>query len=205
MADFAELFAGRIVAILRGMPPAETVRMACRAWDLGVDAVEVPIGREVALPSLVAAVAAGRERGEPVGAGTVITREQVIAAVRAGAAYTVAPGFDQDVCAASTTSGLPHLPGVATATEIQRALAAGCRWVKAFPARTLGQDWFRDMRGPFPDLQLVAVGGVNATTAAQYLAAGARAVGIGSALADRRELASLIEAVRTATPPATTR
>jgi 2-dehydro-3-deoxyphosphogluconate aldolase/(4S)-4-hydroxy-2-oxoglutarate aldolase len=174
----------RIMAILRGLPERETVELASRAWDLGIRLVEVPVQTPDALPSLRAAVAAGRERGLPVGAGTVISLEQVREVARAGAAFTVAPGFDPAVATASAGMGLPHLPGVATPGEIQAALRHGLTWLKAFPASVLGPAWFTAMRGPFPQIKLVATGGLDARTAPDYLAAGARVVAVGSALAD---------------------
>src|SRR5262245_5899936 len=121
--EFDEIFGKQqIMAILRGMPERETVELASRAWDLGIDLVEVPVQTPDALPALRAAIAAGAERGHTVGAGTVITLEQVTAVAEAGAAFTVAPGLDPAVLAASTAAGLPHLPGVATPSEIQLAL-----------------------------------------------------------------------------------
>lgn len=194
MSELDELLPGAVMVILRGLPPAETVARARQAWEAGIAAVEVPIGEPDQLPSLVATVEAGRERGMPVGAGTVLTPGHVTAAARAGAAYTVAPGLDLAVREASLAAGMPHLPGVATASELQRAGLAGATWVKAFPARSLGPDWFRDIRGPFPGVHLVATGGITAATAPEFLARGARVVAVGAALSDPgtlRELAAL--------------
>jgi 2-dehydro-3-deoxyphosphogluconate aldolase/(4S)-4-hydroxy-2-oxoglutarate aldolase len=187
-----ELFGNcRVMAILRNLPPGETVRLATTAWDLGIDLVEVPVQTPDAVPALEAAIRAGEERGRTVGAGTVTSVEQVHAVVSLGARFSVAPGFDASVVAACTTAGLPHLPGVATPTEIQAATAHGLRWLKAFPASVLGAGWFTAMRGPFPDLQLVATGGVDADNAGAFFAAGVRAVAVGSALADPRQLEKL--------------
>jgi Entner-Doudoroff aldolase len=174
----------RVMAILRGQPPEPTVALAHRLWDAGVELVEVPIGTPAAVPSLRAAIAAGAERGRRVGAGTVVTPEQVQLAAAAGAQYTVAPGLDLTVLSASLAAGLPHLPGVATATEVQRAHAAGCRWLKAFPAAALGTGWIRAITGPFPDVAIVATGGLGLDEAAAYLAAGARIVALGAALTE---------------------
>ncbi|MFB9235816.1 bifunctional 4-hydroxy-2-oxoglutarate aldolase/2-dehydro-3-deoxy-phosphogluconate aldolase [Plantactinospora siamensis] len=192
--DFDTLFgARRVMAILRGMPPAETVRLAERAWALGIDLVEVPVQTSDAVPALRAAVAAGRERGRPVGAGTVITGEQVTAVLEAGAAFTVAPGLDLAVADDSLRHGLPHLPGVATPSEAQLALRHGFTWLKAFPAVTLGPAWFRAVAGPLPALHFVATGGLDADNAGDFLAAGVRMVGIGSALADPAQVDRLAE------------
>jgi 2-dehydro-3-deoxyphosphogluconate aldolase/(4S)-4-hydroxy-2-oxoglutarate aldolase len=192
---FEEIFTGRVMAILRGLPPEETVRLARVAWDLGIESVEIPIGLPAQVPALVAAVAAGREVGRLVGAGTVVTVEQVAAAHAAGAAYTVAPSFDEEVLRASAEAGLPHLPGVATPTELRRAMMSGCRWVKAFPASSLGPSWFRDVRGPFPHVKLVATGGITAQTARLFLDAGASVVAVGSALSDPDQLPALADLI----------
>ena len=183
MTTFAALLSGRpLVAILRGVAPGEAVRLAGAVWDSGLGVVEVPIQTPDAVASLAAVAAAARDRGEVCGAGTVISADQVRAAADSGAAFTVAPGLDLDVLRASESAGLPHLPGVATASEVQRALRAGCVWLKAFPAGALGAGWFRDMRGPFPGVRFVATGGVGAHNAAEFLGAGATALGVGGAI-----------------------
>jgi 2-dehydro-3-deoxyphosphogluconate aldolase/(4S)-4-hydroxy-2-oxoglutarate aldolase len=182
---FDEIFAGqRVMAILRGLPPEETVAVAGKLWDAGVTVLEVPIGSPEAVPALRAANDAAKERGLRVGAGTVITADQVRAAAEVGAQYTVAPGFDPLVLAASLNAGMPHLPGVGTATEVQRAYLAGCRWLKAFPASALGTAWISGLRGPFPDVNFVATGGLTVAGAPAFLDAGARVVALGAALAD---------------------
>jgi len=187
--DFDEIIGSeRLMAILRGLPPDETVTLATRLWDAGVKLIEVPIATPDAVESLRAAVDAGRERGLRVGAGTVITPEQARTAAAAGAQYTVAPGLDLTVLAASLAAGLPHLPGVGTATEVQQARAAGCRWLKAFPAAALGTTWLRAVLGPFPDVRFVATGGLSVADVPTFLAGGAAVVALGSALADPDQL-----------------
>ncbi|GIG71115.1 bifunctional 4-hydroxy-2-oxoglutarate aldolase/2-dehydro-3-deoxy-phosphogluconate aldolase [Phytomonospora endophytica] len=186
--DFA---ATSVMAILRGHDPARTVELATRAWDLGIEHVEVPIQTPDAVPSLLAAIAAGAERGHGVGAGTVIDTGQLRVAAEAGVTFTVAPGLDPEIVAASRERGIPHLPGVATPSEVQRALALGLTWVKAFPATVLGTAWFRAVSAPFPGVRLVATGGVDARTAPAYLAAGARVVAVGAALEDPAQLPEL--------------
>jgi 2-dehydro-3-deoxyphosphogluconate aldolase/(4S)-4-hydroxy-2-oxoglutarate aldolase len=189
---FDELFGDhRVMTILRGLSPDETVDVANRAWDAGIELLEVPIGTPQMVPALAAAVKAGADRGKLVGAGTVVTPEQVRTAAELGARYTVAPGLDLTVLAASLSAGLPHLPGVATATEVHRARRAGCGWVKAFPAAALSPAWFSAIRGPFPDVRYVATGGITAETAGQFLAAGARVAAVGGALSDPAQLARL--------------
>ncbi|MFG2813392.1 bifunctional 4-hydroxy-2-oxoglutarate aldolase/2-dehydro-3-deoxy-phosphogluconate aldolase [Streptomyces sp. NPDC048410] len=195
--SFDRIFAkAPVMAILRGMSREKSVELASRAWDLGIECVEVPVQSREAAEVLGAVVAAGGERGKPVGAGTVTTAERLAWAVSAGAAFTVAPGLDAEVARASLAAGLPHLPGVATATDVQAARALGLDWLKAFPASVLGPDWFRAMRGPFPEVPFVATGGIDAANAAAYLAAGAKVVAVGSALEDPEQLRSLADLLK---------
>ncbi|MGI5151255.1 bifunctional 4-hydroxy-2-oxoglutarate aldolase/2-dehydro-3-deoxy-phosphogluconate aldolase [Plantactinospora sp. CA-294935] len=196
-AFFDSLFASQpVMAILRGFDPDRTVELCQRAWDAGIDVVEVPVQSPDALPSLHAAIAAGRERDRPVGAGTVLTPEQVHTVYEAGAVFTVAPGYDPEVAAECSRLGLAHLPGVATSSEIGQALRTGHTWLKAFPASELGTGWLRAQRGPFPAVKFVATGGVDADNAEDFLAAGARVVAVGSALQDSRQLDLLGRLVR---------
>jgi 2-dehydro-3-deoxyphosphogluconate aldolase/(4S)-4-hydroxy-2-oxoglutarate aldolase len=176
------IFGKPLIAILRGLPAAETVMIAEAVWDTGIGIVEVPVQSERAFEALGAVADRAKARGELVGAGTVISIEHVEQAFGLGAAFTVAPGFDLDVMRASEDLGMPHLPGVGTASEVHRALAAGATWVKVFPAGALGPEWIKQMRGPFPDVHYVATGGVDASNAAAFMAAGASALGIGSAV-----------------------
>ena len=126
----------------------------------------------------------------------MVTVEQVEVAARAGAAFTVAPGLDQAVLAASVAAGLPHLPGVGTATEVHQALRAGATHLKAFPAASLGPGWIRDLRGPFPEASFVATGGIGAANAGEFLDAGAVAVGVGGSLTRPGGLAPVLAALR---------
>lgn len=182
---FDELFAGSpMMAIFRGMDADRSTGLADRAWTLGLDCIEVPLQDKPSRRALEAVVAAGAERGRAVGAGTITSVERVEQAAEAGAAFTVAPGLDPEVARASIAAGMPHLPGVATASEVQQARSLGLTWLKAFPASVLGTGWFRAMAGPFPGVPFVATGGIDAGNAADYLDAGARVVAVGSALED---------------------
>ncbi len=185
-----------VMVILRGRTPQKTVELCHRAWDLGIAQVEVPVQTVEAVPSLLAAIAAGAERDRKVGAGTVTSVEQLEAVARAGVAFTVAPGLDEEVLRWSLDHDLPHLPGVSSPTEIQRALRLGTDWVKVFPASVLGAEWFRAVRAPFPHLNMVATGGMSTETVAAYHEAGARVVSLGSALEDERQLEALPSLLR---------
>ena len=191
-AEFDRILAGRpLMAIFRGLGTTRSLELARTAWDLGIDVVELPIQSDADVEALAAVAAAGREEGRLVGAGTVVSTRHVELAASAGAAFTVSPGFDADVVRASAAAGMPPLPGVATASEVQAAMALGLTWLKAFPASLLGAGWFRAMAGPFPDARFVATGGMDAANAGAFLDAGVRTVAVGSALEDPAQLPAL--------------
>jgi Entner-Doudoroff aldolase len=182
-----------IMAILRRVGAERGVRLATTAWDLGIDVVEITIQGDDDLDTLREVCAAGRERGKTVGAGTVVSVEQVTAAAGAGAGFIVSPGLDRNVVRASVEAGLPPMPGVATATEVQMALRDGLTWLKAFPASVLGACWIKAMHGPFPRAVFAATGGMDSSNAETFLNAGARVVAVGSALEDEAQLSRLAD------------
>lgn len=94
---------------------------------------------------------------------------------------------------AAQAAGIPILPGVATPSEVQQAAALGLTWLKAFPAQWLGVDWFRHIRGPFPQMRFIATGGMDASNAGAFLDAGVRVVAVGSALEDEAQPGRLAE------------
>ena len=194
---FEQYFADApLMAILRGMGTDLSIRLATTAWDLGIDAVEVPLQTPEDEQALRAVACLAAERGKVVGAGTIIAAEQVPLARRAGASYLVSPGLDAGLVREAGHRGIPILPGVATPSEVQAAASLGLSWLKAFPAHWLGSEWFGHIRGPFPGLRFVATGGMNARNAAQFLDAGARVVAVGSALEDLTQLSQLAELLK---------
>lgn len=111
--------------------------------------------------------------GAVVGAGTLLSVEQLRAAVEAGAAFGVAPGFDPTVVAAAKAAGLPFCPGVATASELSQALGAGCRLVKFFPAEASGGvKMIKNLLGAFrfTGVRFMPTGGIGPANLADYLA-----------------------------------
>lgn len=180
-----------VMGIFRRQGLQRTLQLADAAWTAGVRIMEVPVMSAEDLTVLRAVAAAGRERGFDVGAGTIISAEQIDDVAAAGAAFTVAPGLDAAVAAASPARGLPHIPGVATGTEIQAALRLGLTWLKAFPAERLGPAWIRHQSGPFPQVRFVATGGVTPETAGDFLAAGCRVVALGSAFDNEEQIAKV--------------
>jgi len=191
---FEQTFAGSpLMAILRSAGVDRSVRVATTAWQLGLDSVEVTSQSEADVDALREVARLGRERGAVVGAGTIVRPDQVDVAIEAGAGYLVSPGLDPEVVRAAQAAGIPILPGVATPSEVQQAAALGLTWLKAFPAQWLGVDWFRHIRGPFPQMRFIATGGMDASNAGAFLDAGVRVVAVGSALEDEAQLGRLAE------------
>ena len=194
---FETAFAGApLMAILRGMGVERTLALAETAWDLGIDSVEVPLQTAEDERALRVLVERGAARGKSVGAGTIITPEQVAVAGDAGAAYLVSPGIDAAVVRAAQDAGIPILPGVATPSDVQLAVSLGLTWLKAFPATWLGSGWFKHIRGPFPHVKFVATGGLDASNVEEFLDAGVRVAAVGSALEDASQLERLAAVLR---------
>ena len=174
--------AARLIAIVRTGDLDEALRVTDALHGAGVEIVEYSLAGDAAL----AAIRACRERfGDAVllGAGTVLTGQQAAVAVDAGADFLIAPNVDEEVLESASGLGVLHIPGALTPTEIVLATRLGAPAVKLFPAARLGAAYVRDLRGPLPDLRLIATGGVSAGNAAEFLAAGCIAVAAGGALA----------------------
>lgn len=128
-----------------------------------------------------------REWGDRVvvGAGTVLTPEDAIDCIAAGAEFIVTPGLNHAVIEACHEASIAVTPGALTPTEVISAWQAGCGCVKVFPCSALGgAKYLRSLRGPLPGVKLMPTGGVNLKTAPAYIAAGAVCLGVGSELVD---------------------
>jgi 2-dehydro-3-deoxyphosphogluconate aldolase/(4S)-4-hydroxy-2-oxoglutarate aldolase len=161
------------VAVLRGVDDVPGVVDAL--VEVGLTAVEVTLDSATALGDLATLAA---RSDVSVLAGTVRTPEQVDAAVDAGAAAVVCPAFSDAVVARAHHHALPVVPAALTPTEIEAAWRAGAAMVKLFPARLGGPQYVADVLKPLPDVPLLCTGGVTAENAADYLGAGATAVGV---------------------------
>lgn len=157
-----------IVPVLTA-PTVEAAVVAGRALERGgITCVEMTLRTAAGLEAIAAL---SRETDLLVGTGTVLSRSQVGVVAAAGARFVVSPGFDEDVVDATRAAGMVSLPGVATATEIQRALAAGIDTLKFFPADRLGGlSTIHALAAPFTGVRFVPSGGVSDGNAAEYLA-----------------------------------
>ncbi|MCX5040954.1 MULTISPECIES: bifunctional 4-hydroxy-2-oxoglutarate aldolase/2-dehydro-3-deoxy-phosphogluconate aldolase [Streptomyces] len=177
----ATLAAHRLVAIVRGDDADAALRTVLTLADEGVELIEVSLTGKDALVVIERARAA-LGPGRPLGAGTVLTADDAVAAHRAGADFAVTPGLGEGVVAAREL-GMPVLAGVMTPTDVITARTLGATALKIFPAAQAGGPAYVEaLRGPFPHEALVPVGGVDEAAARAHLAAGATAVGVGSPL-----------------------
>jgi 2-dehydro-3-deoxyphosphogluconate aldolase/(4S)-4-hydroxy-2-oxoglutarate aldolase len=178
-----------VVAIMRAQSSGQLVAAADAIRAGGVRVIEVTMTTPGALG--VIEEAAGRY-GEQVlfGAGSVLDAETARAAILAGADFIVAPTLDLATVQLCNRYGVPVVPGCYTPTEMLAAWQAGADMVKLFPASVGGPALVKAILAPLPQLEIVPVGGVNLDTAAQFIASGAAALGVGSSLVDQKLLDS---------------
>ncbi len=176
----AELRARKMLAIIRADGPDRALECIHTLVDAGVTALEVSL----TTPGGVDAIAKARSEYDPsilICSGTVVTAAQADEVAAADAGFAVTPAITRGAHR-SVEIGLPLLCGALTPTEVVAALDLGATAVKIFPAKVYGPSYLRELLAPLPDAPLIAVGGVDARTAPEYLAAGALAVGVSSPL-----------------------
>jgi len=188
-AALARLVESGVIAIMRHTEAALAKRTVKALLAGGVTAIEVTMNTAGAL-EMIRGLAG--EFGEAIllGAGTVLNTAAAEQALAAGARFVVAPTTDLKVIALCNGRQVPVIPGAFTPTEILLAWESGADLVKLFPAGPVGPRYIRDLRGPFPDIPLVPTGGVSLENAADFIRAGATALGIGTALVDRHLVAA---------------
>jgi 2-dehydro-3-deoxyphosphogluconate aldolase/(4S)-4-hydroxy-2-oxoglutarate aldolase len=176
---------GGLVAVVRFAEPGPLVNVLKALADGGITVAEVTF----TVPDALGVIReAKRQLGDRVllGAGTVLDAETARAAMLAGAEFLVSPAVNIDVIRMARRYDKLAMPGAFTPTEILTAWEAGADVVKVFPADILGPAFFRAMRGPLPQVKLMPTGGVDLTTAGEYLKAGAVCLGVGGQLVDAK-------------------
>ncbi|MCV2445933.1 2-dehydro-3-deoxy-6-phosphogalactonate aldolase [Paracoccus sp. DMF] len=171
-----------IIAILRGLTPPEALPVARALIESGITRIEVPLNSPDPLENirLMAAAFGGQAT---LGAGTVLTPEQVGRVADAGGRMIVSPNADPAVIRETRARGLESWPGVFTATECFAAIAAGATGLKLFPADQAGPAALKALRAVLPpEIPVYAVGGAGPQNFAEWHAAGAQGFGIGTAL-----------------------
>ena len=171
-----------LIAILRGITPPDAAAAAVALVSAGISRIEVPLNSPDPFASIAAMVAALPSDVE-IGAGTVLTVDQVANVRAAGGTLVVSPNCDPEVIAATRAAGMASWPGVMTPTECFAAIKAGATGLKLFPGNLLGPDGLKAIRAVLPkDLAVYAVGGAGPTNFAEWAKAGANGFGIGTAV-----------------------
>jgi len=173
----------RVFAILRSDSYEQVTAAADTLLGAGITSLEISMTTPYALDAVSTL---RRETGEDsvIGAGTVLDATTARMAVEAGARFLVSPSLDAEVIRTGHRYGVPVFPGVATPTEMVRALELGADALKLFPASGHAPSWLRDVRAALPQAPLLPTGGVTVDSAPEWIAAGAVAVGMGSALTE---------------------
>ncbi|MBQ1403456.1 MAG: bifunctional 4-hydroxy-2-oxoglutarate aldolase/2-dehydro-3-deoxy-phosphogluconate aldolase [Oscillospiraceae bacterium] len=180
----------KIVAIVRGLSPEYLIRLGHAFEEGGIGLMEVTYNQSA--PETWKDTARGIEAVEKefgdrllVGAGTVITLEQVSMTYNAGGHYLVTPTTQPEIIRAGKALGLGLYPGAFTPSEILAAYDAGADAVKVFPASCLGPGYIKAIRAPLSHVPLMAVGGVNEKNAADFMKAGCVGLGVGGNLVNK--------------------
>ena len=171
-----------IIAILRGVQPAEAVAISGVILAAGIDKIEVPLNSPSPLES-ISAIAEAYGNRALIGAGTVLTAVQVQQVKAAGGQLVVSPNCDPAVIAATIAAGMQSWPGIFTTSEAFTALQAGATGLKLFPSDVAGPKSLKAMRAILPvGTQVYAVGGAGPENFAEWVAASADGFGLGSAI-----------------------
>jgi len=178
----------KLVAIVRLDDLSIAEELTCALIDGGIRAIEFTLTNMDAVPT-IAEMRKLVDDSVAIGAGSVITAEQVWAVADAGAQFVVSPVWKREVNTACHEVDLPFMPGAFTPTEILQAWEWGASVVKVFPANHLGKRYIKDVLAPLPHLRLMPTGGVNIDNLREFLENGAFALGVGSSLINNEAVA----------------
>ena len=187
---YQAILAHKIIVIMRGIDKDKLLPTAGALVKGGIKLIEVTFNHSSAdkLQETKGAIQLLSEMYPEIhiGAGTVMSVEQVEVAVAAGAKYIISPHVDQEVIARTKELGAISIPGALTPTEIVTAYKHGGDFIKLFPMENLGADYAKAVMGPLGHIPMLAVGGVNADTIKGFLAMGFKGVGIGGNLVNKK-------------------
>lgn len=179
----------KVIAILRGLPKAALADTVNALYSGGIRCVEITMDTPDAL-SMISMVRENYGGKMLVGAGTVLDAHTARSTILAGADFVLSPTLCTKMIEMCNTYGKLAVPGVFTPTEALTAVQAGALLVKIFPVSSVGPAYVKDLLAPLPQVRALPVGGVDANNAAAYIQAGAFAVGIGSSLASKKDVAN---------------
>jgi len=176
-----------VVAVIRMKDTNRLLKVIEAVRQGGVKSIEITM----TVPGAVAIIRHLSTAVPPdvlIGAGTVVDEETANQVIDAGAAFVVGPVLNLGVISLCRRRDVAVMPGCYTPTEILTAWNAGADIIKVFPATSLGPKYFKDLRGPFPDIRLMPTGGVTIDNVGEWITAGACAVGVGSDLLDKKAI-----------------
>src|SRR5918911_1631372 len=177
-----------IVPVVRASSADQALQAieAIKAGGIPILEITMTVPRAV---SVIERVTASYGDDVIVGAGTVLDAETARACILAGAQFVVSPALDLETISCCRTYGVAVMPGALTPTEVVQAWAAGADFVKVFPAGAMGgANYIKSLKAPLPQIELVPTGGVSLKTAADFIRAGASALGVGADLVDTKAL-----------------
>jgi 2-dehydro-3-deoxyphosphogluconate aldolase/(4S)-4-hydroxy-2-oxoglutarate aldolase len=179
-----------VVAVIRADTPSDLIEVGRALCAGGVNHIEITMTVPGALGVIGKAVEKLKDLGVSIGAGTVLDGDTARLAILAGAGYIVSPVFRPEVIAVCKRYDVVVMPGAMTPTEVLNAWEAGADVVKIFPAGVGGPQFFKDLKGPFPYIEIMPTGAVNRQTAPKFIKAGACALGVGGELAGKELIAA---------------
>ena len=183
----AELTNLGAVAVIRMSDSGKLLKVSEAIHKGGVSAIEITMTTPNAL-SVIENLSKSMGKEIIVGVGTVLDPQTAIDAINAGAQFVVSPFYKREIVETVKRLNVPVMPGAFTPTEIQTAYESGADIVKVFPADVVGMAFFKAIKGPMPYLKLMPTGGVTLTNAGDWLKAGACAVGVGTAILDKKAI-----------------
>ena len=176
-----------VLGIVRGVPEDVLAGVLDSARDAGLKFLEITLNTDHAL-QLIQTASQQYESSLCIGAGTVRTLKQAEQAVASGARFLVSPVLNEEVASYCRSQQLPYFPGALTPSEIEKAWQAGATMIKVFPASQWGPSYFREIKGPFEEIPLMAVGGVTSDNIPDYFSSGASAVAVGGSVFTRSRM-----------------
>ncbi|GGM91212.1 2-dehydro-3-deoxy-phosphogluconate aldolase [Dyadobacter beijingensis] len=174
-----------LVGIIRNVSPEDVKRILPIYREAGLTTVEITMNTPGATDMIRYALE-NEHYGLNIGAGTVCTKEDLDAALDAGAQFIVTPVLNKKVVKSCVKKGIPVFPGAYTPTEIFNAWSLGATMVKIYPATALGPGYIKDLKAPMNQLKLLPTGGVSLENMTAFLQAGANGLGIGGQLFDKK-------------------
>lgn len=179
-----------VVPVIRASSPKSARAAADAVAEGGIPVFEITMTVPNAI-QVIRELAKDNSAGFLIGAGTVLDADAALLCLDAGAQFLVSPGLDLGMIGVARKSNVPVLPGALTPTEIMAASRAGADLIKIFPCANVGGPaYIKALRGPFPKLPFIPTGGVNLDNAADFIRAGAAALGVGGELVDKSALES---------------